>query len=286
MTHAIRFHKTGGPEVLVWEEVAVGKPGPGEARIRHTAVGLNFIDIYNRSGLYPVAVAERARRRGGRRGRGGRLRRHRPEAGRSRRLWQCADRRLCRSAADPGRSPAQAARRHRRQDRGGHDAEGPDRAIPDPADLSRSRPATPSCCTPRPAASASSSASGRSISAPPSSAPSAATKRRSSPKPMAAPTRSSTRARTSSNASRDHRRQKVPVVYDFVGKDTFLKSLDCLAPLRRRRAVRAILRRRRTAQSRPAGGEGIAVTSPARRSTPTPPSATTSSPWRTNCSMS
>src|SRR5438552_1442387 len=56
MTHAIRFHQTGGPEVLVWEEVAVGKPGPNEARIRHTAVGLNFIDIYNRSGLYPVPL--------------------------------------------------------------------------------------------------------------------------------------------------------------------------------------------------------------------------------------
>ena len=56
MTHAIRFHQTGGPEVLSWEEVAVGKPGPGEARIRHTAVGLNFIDIYNRSGLYPVPL--------------------------------------------------------------------------------------------------------------------------------------------------------------------------------------------------------------------------------------
>src|SRR5438045_8485137 len=56
MTHAIRFHKTGGPEVLVWEEVELGKPGPGEARIRHTAVGLNFVDIYNRSGLYPVQL--------------------------------------------------------------------------------------------------------------------------------------------------------------------------------------------------------------------------------------
>jgi NADPH2:quinone reductase len=56
MTHAIRFHKTGGPEVLVWEEVEIGKPGPGEARIRHTAVGLNFVDIYNRSGLYPVQL--------------------------------------------------------------------------------------------------------------------------------------------------------------------------------------------------------------------------------------
>src|SRR5690349_7623655 len=56
MTHAIRFHKPGGPEVLSWEEVQVGKPGPGEARIRHTAVGLNFVDIYNRSGLYPIQL--------------------------------------------------------------------------------------------------------------------------------------------------------------------------------------------------------------------------------------
>src|SRR6266700_8393236 len=56
MTHAIRFHKTGGPDVLVWEDVSVGKPGPAEARIRHTAVGLNFVDIYNRSGLYPLQL--------------------------------------------------------------------------------------------------------------------------------------------------------------------------------------------------------------------------------------
>jgi NADPH2:quinone reductase len=56
MTHAIRFHKPGGPEVLVWDQVDVGKPGPGEARVRHTAVGLNFVDIYNRSGLYPVPL--------------------------------------------------------------------------------------------------------------------------------------------------------------------------------------------------------------------------------------
>jgi len=53
MTHAIRFHKPGGPEVLVWEEVQLGKPGPGQARVRHNAVGLNFVDIYIRSGLYP-----------------------------------------------------------------------------------------------------------------------------------------------------------------------------------------------------------------------------------------
>lgn len=56
MTHAIRFHKTGGPEVLVWEEVKLGKPGPGEARIRHTAVGLNFLDIYYRTGTYPLPL--------------------------------------------------------------------------------------------------------------------------------------------------------------------------------------------------------------------------------------
>src|ERR1700676_2681987 len=56
MTHAIRFHQTGGPEVLVWEKAALGKPGPGEGPIRHTAVGLNFVDIYNRSGVYPVQL--------------------------------------------------------------------------------------------------------------------------------------------------------------------------------------------------------------------------------------
>ncbi len=56
MTKAIRFHSTGGPEVLKWEDVDVGSPGKGEILIRHTAVGLNFIDVYHRSGLYPVAA--------------------------------------------------------------------------------------------------------------------------------------------------------------------------------------------------------------------------------------
>jgi len=56
MAHAIRFHKAGGPEVLQLEEVAVGKPGPGQARIRHAAVGLNFADTYFRSGFYPVPL--------------------------------------------------------------------------------------------------------------------------------------------------------------------------------------------------------------------------------------
>ncbi len=56
MTHAIRIHKTGGPEVMQWEEVEVGEPGPGEIRLRQTAVGLNFIDVYHRTGLYPLAL--------------------------------------------------------------------------------------------------------------------------------------------------------------------------------------------------------------------------------------
>jgi NADPH:quinone reductase len=56
MPHAIRFHKAGGPEVLQWEEIPVGKPGPGEARVRHTAIGLNYVDTYIRSGLYPAQL--------------------------------------------------------------------------------------------------------------------------------------------------------------------------------------------------------------------------------------
>ena len=56
MAHAIRFHETGAPEVMRWEEVDVGAPGPGEVRLRHEAVGLNFADTYFRSGLYPVPL--------------------------------------------------------------------------------------------------------------------------------------------------------------------------------------------------------------------------------------
>ena len=56
MPFAIRFHQTGGPEVLRWEEVTVGDPAPGEARVRHEAVGLNFIDTYHRGGLYPLPL--------------------------------------------------------------------------------------------------------------------------------------------------------------------------------------------------------------------------------------
>ncbi|HEY8610415.1 MAG TPA: quinone oxidoreductase [Roseomonas sp.] len=54
MNHAIRLHEPGGPEKLVWEEVPLPSPKPGEALVRHAAVGLNFIDIYFRTGLYKV----------------------------------------------------------------------------------------------------------------------------------------------------------------------------------------------------------------------------------------
>jgi NADPH2:quinone reductase len=55
MTQAIRVHAYGGPEVLKWEKVEVGEPGPGEVRIKQTAVGLNYIDVYSRTGFYPQA---------------------------------------------------------------------------------------------------------------------------------------------------------------------------------------------------------------------------------------
>lgn len=54
MAHAIRLHATGGPEVLRWEAVSVAAPGPGEVHLRHRAIGLNFIDVYHRTGLYPL----------------------------------------------------------------------------------------------------------------------------------------------------------------------------------------------------------------------------------------
>jgi NADPH:quinone reductase len=56
MAHAIRFNKTGGPEVLQWEEVNLAQPGQGECLIRHKAVGLNYIDTYHRTGLYPMPM--------------------------------------------------------------------------------------------------------------------------------------------------------------------------------------------------------------------------------------
>ena len=88
MHKAIRFHEVGGPEVLKWEDVEVSDPAPGEVRIRHEAVGVNFVDTYQRSGLYKVPLPAIAGNEGagiveavgagggrGKNGRSGRLRR-------------------------------------------------------------------------------------------------------------------------------------------------------------------------------------------------------------------
>ncbi|MHB1238212.1 MAG: quinone oxidoreductase family protein [Gallionella sp.] len=56
MTHAIQIHQAGGPEVLQWEKVEVGAPGVGQVRLKQTAVGLNYIDVYHRTGLYPLPL--------------------------------------------------------------------------------------------------------------------------------------------------------------------------------------------------------------------------------------
>ena len=53
MSHAIRIRQTGGPEVLNWTAVDVGEPGPGQVRLRQVAAGLNYIDVYHRTGYYP-----------------------------------------------------------------------------------------------------------------------------------------------------------------------------------------------------------------------------------------
>src|SRR5690349_9041945 len=54
--HAMRVHEVGGPSVLRWEEIEVPPPGRGEVRVQHTAIGLNFIDTYYRTGLYAVPL--------------------------------------------------------------------------------------------------------------------------------------------------------------------------------------------------------------------------------------
>ena len=56
MPTSIRFHKQGGPEVLQVDETPLSEPGPGQARVRHKAIGVNFVDTYQRSGLYPMQL--------------------------------------------------------------------------------------------------------------------------------------------------------------------------------------------------------------------------------------
>src|SRR5262245_56774751 len=56
MPHAVRIHKAGGPDVLQWDSVDVGAPGPGQVRLKQHAAGVNYIDIYQRSGLYKLPL--------------------------------------------------------------------------------------------------------------------------------------------------------------------------------------------------------------------------------------
>src|SRR6266478_2432274 len=170
MSHAIRFHRTGGPEVLTWEEVQVGKPGPGEARIRHTAVGLNFVDIYNRSGVYPVQLPS---------GLGGEAAGVVEEVGSGVTDLKPGDR-IAYGAAPMG---AYAEARLIPADRLLKLPDG----IDDKAALAKAH----GC----------------------------------------AHTIVYTREDFSKRVDEITGGKKVPVVYDSVGKDTFLKSLDCLAPL-------------------------------------------------------
>ena len=55
MVKAIRIHKPGGPEAMVYEDIEIGQPGEGQLLIRHTAIGVNYIDVYHRNGAYPIA---------------------------------------------------------------------------------------------------------------------------------------------------------------------------------------------------------------------------------------
>ncbi len=101
MAHAIRIHAPGGSEVLKWEAIEVGAPAAGEATVRQNAVGLNYIDVYHRSGLYklaefPAIIGMEGAGTVEAVGAG----RDRIEGRRPRRLCRCP-RRLCRRAADP-----------------------------------------------------------------------------------------------------------------------------------------------------------------------------------------
>jgi NADPH2:quinone reductase len=64
MPKSILIHENGGPEKMVYEDVAVGAPGPGQVKVKHTAIGLNFIDVYTRSGLYPTPLPNAVGREG------------------------------------------------------------------------------------------------------------------------------------------------------------------------------------------------------------------------------
>ncbi len=93
MTKAIRIQQTGGPEVMRFEDVEIGAPGPGEALVRHTAIGVNYIDVYHRTGCIPSPLPAGLGMEGGGRRQGG---------------WRRGDRRRGRATASRTRGAARA----------------------------------------------------------------------------------------------------------------------------------------------------------------------------------
>jgi len=124
------FKKHGGPEELRLVQVSVGEPGPGEIRIRHKAVGLNFIDVYQRSGLYPQSMPVQLGMEAAGVVEAVGCGRHPPAGGRPCGLCQQPARQLLRGAGDAGQVRVQAARWHWFRYRRGHDAQGPDGPVP------------------------------------------------------------------------------------------------------------------------------------------------------------
>ena len=230
MPKAIVVHELGGPEVLRFEDVADVAPGPGQARVRHTAIGVNFIDVYFRTGLYKapalpfipgqegagvveavgpdvtdVAVGDRVAYAG--------------------LQGAYAEVRLVPAARLVKLPPAIDDRTAAAMMLKGMTAE-----YPAAAHARASNAATRSCSTPLPAASARSPASGRSRWARASSGPRAAPTRSRGRERWAATRSSTTSARTSSRGSRSITGGAgVRAVFDGVGKSTFDASLACLA---------------------------------------------------------
>jgi NADPH:quinone reductase-like Zn-dependent oxidoreductase len=135
MAKAVRFYETGGPEVLRYEEVEVGDPGPGQVRLRHVAVGLNYADTYFRNGTYPIPLPNgmgveasgvvQAVGEGVTNGVGDRV----TYTGFLNTLGAYSTERLI------GRTADQASGNHQFRDRGGHDHARPDVGVPDAAHL-------------------------------------------------------------------------------------------------------------------------------------------------------
>ena len=151
MTKAVQIAQHGGPEQLKVVDVTVGDPGPGEIRIRHHAVGLNFIDVYHRTGVYPLPMPATI----GMEGAGiveavGAGVAHLQPGDRAAYASQPPGA-YCEVRVMPAKCVVKLPRRHQLRDGCGHDAQGSDGAIPaaqDPAGAGACRPAI-SCCSTR-----------------------------------------------------------------------------------------------------------------------------------------